>query len=520
MDFEFPPQANLCTYFLTQRLGEDRGDHPAILTPTSQATYAQLDRLAAQTAEALRQNGVRQEDRVLIMLRDGLEFAAAFFGALRLGAVVTMVNPDVLSDHVGHAITYTRARCILADESVVPKLISLQDHQPLPPVVVVGGDPGPFLAWGPQVNAQKGVLAPAQVHPDDPAIWLFTSGSTGVPKAVVHRAGDFIFSTEVFARRTIGYRPDDVTVSVSKLFFGYATGTNLMFPLAHGATAALFPERATPDAVLDACARHRATVLTGVPTFMAAALAQTESQPQRLDVLKTLRFMFSAGEALPEELYRRFKECTGVDVYDGIGSAEMFHIYVSNRPGDVKPGTLGRVVDGYNIRLVGEDGSDVPDGEIGTMHVSGNSVGLCYWQDRSKSYHTFRGRWCVTADRFSKDADGYYTFHGRGDDLLKVGGRWVAPLEVENVLLSHPAVQACCVVGLVDADGLEKPLALVQLKPAQSPSPKLAAELQKHAKDRLQPYKYPREVRFMDALPYNDRGKVDRKALRLQVASS
>jgi benzoate-CoA ligase family protein len=431
-----------------------------------------------------------------------------------------MVNPEVKPEDVAHYVTYTRARAVVADVSVVPALLAMPAS--LRPVVLgVGGFiPSGAEVFSDVVAAQAGALAPVEVHADEPSIWLFTSGSTGVPKAVVHRAGDFIFNTEVFAKRTVGYRPDDVTVGVSKLFFGYATGTNLMFPLAHGATTALFPERATPEAVLDACARHKATVVTGVPTFMAATLSLAEKDPRVLEAMRLVRFMFSAGEALPRELYERWKARTGVEVLDGIGSAEMFHIYITNRLGDVKPGTLGRVVEGYHVRLVDDDGRDVPDGEIGTLHVRGRSVGLCYWLDREKSYHTFRGETCVTADKFSRDAQGYYTFHGRGDDLLKVGGRWVAPLEVENALLGHSSVEACCVVGAPDGDGLEKPLAFVQLKPGHQGDDALAEALQRHVKDKLAPYKYPRGVRFMDALPRNDRGKVDRKVLRAHALSA
>jgi len=514
MTVELPTQANLCEYFLTRRLAEGRGPATAILTESATYTFSDVDVLAAQAAELLLANGVRKEERVLIMLRDSIEFVAAFFGALRMGAVVCMVNPDVKPQDVEHYLEYTGARALLADPSMAATVNALP--QAVRPLCCWVGDDGKagFLA---ALRRMPGVFAPVPVHVDDPAIWLFTSGSTGIPKAVVHRAGDYIFSTEVFARRTIGYLPSDVTVSVPKLFFGYATGTNLMFPFAHGAAAALFPERSTAEYVLRACARHKATVLTGVPTMMSAMLALAEKDPSVLDALKSVRFMFSAGEALPGELYQRWKTTTGVEVYDGIGSAEMFHIYITNRPGDVRGGSLGKLVEGYAARLVDDEGHDVPDGEIGTLHITGKSVGLCYWRDREKSYHTFRGETCVTADKFSRDQERYYTYHGRADDLLKVGGRWVAPVEVENVLLSHPDVEACCVVGKTDVEGLEKPLAFVVVRPGCQGSDALVEALKQHVKDRLQPYKYPREIRFVTSLPKNDRGKVDRKVLRGQV---
>jgi benzoate-CoA ligase family protein len=514
MAFEFPAQANLCNYFLTARLQEGRGNHPAVVTRDASVTFAQLDELSARLANVLTQAGVRPEARVLFLLRDGVNFAAGFYATLRMGAVVAMVNPDVKPEDVVHYIQYTRASVVLADASLTDTLLNLPAG--LAPHCLVEGAPAgsPLPRLEDLIPAASPRFPLAQVHADDPAIWLFTSGSTGLPKAVVHRAGDFIFNTEVFAKGTVQVAPTDVTVSVPKLFFGYATGTNLMFPHAVGATAALFPERSTAASVLDACRRHRATVLTGVPTMMAAMLALDDETPGTLQALRGVRFMFSAGEALPLELYTRFKERTGVEVLDGIGSAEMFHIYISNRPGDVKPGTLGRLVDGYSARLVGDDGKDVPLGEIGTMHITGRSVGMCYWQDREKSYATFQGLTCVTADKFSVDAQGYFTYHGRADDLLKVGGRWLAPVELENVLLGHPAVEACCVVGKLDEDGLEKPLAFVVLKPGQAAGEPLSDAIKQHVKDKLAPYKYPRFIRFVDSLPRNDRGKVDRKALR------
>ncbi|MBI5497601.1 MAG: benzoate-CoA ligase family protein [Deltaproteobacteria bacterium] len=517
-DVKFPEQSNLCQYFLTSRIAAGRGAHPAVVTAAGAWTYAELEELAARCAGALGERGITPDQRVLFLLRDGIHFAAAFFGTLRLGAVVAMVNPDVKPEDVVHYVRYTGARAVVADHALTPVLQALPaDLQHV--VILTSGAPASstFDRMEDALARAEPLATPAPVHADDPAIWLFTSGSTGLPRAVVHRAGDYIFNTEVFAKGTIGLRPDDVTVSVPKLFFGYATGTNLMFPLAVGATAALFPERSTPESVLAACARHRATVLTAVPTMMAAILAQADADPRVLDALRSLRFMFSAGEALPRELYERWKARTGVEVYDGIGSAEMFHIYISNRPGDVRPGTLGRIVDGYRARIVDDDGRDVPDGEIGTMHISGKSVGLCYWRDREKSYQVFRGDTCITADKFSRDGEGYYTFHGRADDLLKVGGRWVAPLEVENALLGHAAVDGCCVVGKADADGLDKPLAFVVLKAGHPPDDATADALKAHVKDRLQPYKYPRWVKFVDGLPKNDRGKVDRKAVRALV---
>ena len=366
-----------------------------------------------------------------------------------------------------------------------------------------------------------------RIKRDDPAIWLFTSGSTGRSKAAMHSHRDFAFNTEVFAKATVGYRESDVCVSVPRLFFGYATGTNLWFPFAVGATVGLFSERPTADSVASAIARYRPTIVTNVPTMLGKLLDLDDERRGNgepgLD-LSCVRFHLSAGEALPEPLLRRFVERFGGEVYDGIGSAEMFHIYCSNRPGDVKPGSLGRVVDGYELRILPEDAdgagaAPLPPGEIGVLWVKGDSVAHGYFQDREKSWKTFHGHWCRTGDLFSIDADGYLWFQGRADDLFKVGGIFVAPREVEDCLLGHPAVSVVAVIPAED-QGLTKPKALVELRPdardrIASPEARraLIAELKAHVQGRLSKHKYPRWVAFLDDLPKNDRGKVDKKTL-------
>jgi acyl-coenzyme A synthetase/AMP-(fatty) acid ligase len=343
-----------------------------------------------------------------------------------------------------------------------------------------------------------------------------------MPKANMHSHRDFAFNTEVFAKRTIGMREDDVTVSVPRLFFGYATGTNLWFPFAVGATVGLFSERPTAESITAAIERYRATVVTNVPTMLGKILDLDDERRARGEAgvdLSTVRFHFSAGEALPEPLMRRFIERFGGQIYDGIGSAEMFHIYCSNRPGDVKPGTLGRVVEGYELRILAEDADgpgapELPRGEIGVLWVKGDSVSLGYFRDRDKSWKTFHGHWCRTGDLFSIDADGYLVFQGRADDLFKVGGVFVAPREVEDCLLAHPAVSVAAVIPAED-QGLTKPKAIVVLRPDARDRDKraLADELKAHVQARLSKHKYPRWVMFVDDLPKNDRGKVDKKLL-------
>ena len=361
---------------------------------------------------------------------------------------------------------------------------------------------------------------------DDLAGWLFTSGTTGRPKGAVHFHHDFPFNTECYAKRVLGLRESDVFVSVSRLFFGYATGTNLMFPFAVGGVAGLFSERPTPESIAGAITRYRATVVTNVPTMLGKLLEHDEAERaagrKGLD-LSSVRFSLSAGEALPEPLLVRWLERFRSDVYDGIGSAEMFHIYASNRPGDVKPGSLGKVVAGYELRVLPEDAegpgaTPCAPGEIGVLWVKGDSVSQGYWLDRDKSWKTFHGHWCRTGDLFRIDEAGYLYFAGRADELLKVGGQWVAPVEVEECLMRHPAVQLAAVIG-VEEDGLVKTKAYVVLRaggPAASDA--LAKELQDFVRERLAKYKYPRAIEFAADLPKNDRGKVDKKALRAAAA--
>ena len=376
------------------------------------------------------------------------------------------------------------------------------------------------------VNAAPDECTRADTHRDDIAIWLFTSGSTGHPKGAVHLQHDLPFNTEVFAKRTIGVNENDLTVAVPKLFFGYATGTNLLFPFAVGGATALFSERSTPEKLFQMIKRYRPTILTTVPTMINLMLNSPDVTSHDLS---SLRFCYSAGEALPVELYTRWKKTMGVEICDGIGSAEMFHIYISNRPDDVKPGSLGKVVPGYEAKIVNADGNEVATGEMGTLRIKGDSASLCYWNAHENSKQTFAGDWCTTGDQFHVDDDGYFWYHGRTDDMLKVSGIFVAPAEIENCLLQHEAVLECAVVGHDGGDGLIKPKAFVVLREevrtptslgsdqgAGTPksSSELAEALKEFVKSHLAVYKYPRWIEFIDAMPKNDRGKIDRKQLK------
>jgi benzoate-CoA ligase len=511
----FPETLNMASYFLDARLEEGRGDRTAIIDDSGRYSYAQVHDMAGRVAGALWRAGVRPEDRCLLALHDSVEFGAAFFGVLKAGAVVAMVNPELPDPDYEHYLRYTRCRGLVIDAALLRRIApQLEACDCLRVVIVVGGGELPELPVGAPVLRYADVLAgPARAtYPtskDDPAVWLFTSGSTGKPKAAVHFHHDFPYNTEGYAKQVLCLHEDDVTLGVPKLFFGYATGMNLMFPFAAGATAVLFRERATPDRLLHLIARHQCTVLTAVPTMMNKMLEHDAGAD-----LRPLRLLTSAGEALPEELYARWKRAYGVEVLDGIGSAELFHVYISNRLGDVRPGSLGRLVPGYTARVVREDGSDADAGEIGTLWVHGDSAALCYWQDQAKSKQTLRGDWVVSGDLFRRDAEGYFYYAGRADDLLKVGGIFVSPIEVEGALLKDEAVSEVAVIGEENEAGLVRAVAFVVLRGGAAGSDELAAALIAGVKAQLAHYKAPSRIEFTTALPRSDRGKVLRRVLR------
>jgi benzoate-CoA ligase family protein len=545
----FPDRFNLADYFLFERLREGLAGKTALRFGRYAYTYDEVARRTRAFAAALEEADVRRGERVAIVLPDVPAFAWVFFGALARGCVVAMGNPDSPIEALEYLVEYTRATAIVT----VPRVaLALRDRMRAGVVgrevrrvwgvaeaaaLDLGGtDPdaacdigdGIFRCLARELASIDPMRTPTLTHRDEPAVWLFTSGSTGEPKANVHSHRDFAYSTEVYAKGTVRYRASDVTVSVPRLYFGYATGTNLMFPFAVGATVGLFSERPTPDALARAIALYRPSIVTNVPTMLGKLLEHDQELRDAgkagLD-LASVRFSLSAGEALPEPLLRRWMDRFGSDVYDGIGSAELFHIYASNRPGDIKPGSLGKAVEGYELRILPEDAdgpgaTPVPPGEIGVLWVRGDSVSHGYWLDRDKSWNVFHGHWCRTGDLFRLDDEGYLYFAGRADELLKVSGLWVAPVEVEECLMQHEAVSHAAVIGVED-EGLLKPKAFVVVRagrPAGIDLTDLAAELQEFVKARLAKHKYPRIIEFVDDLPRNDRGKVDRKLLRAREA--
>ncbi|HYY42488.1 MAG TPA: benzoate-CoA ligase family protein, partial [Pyrinomonadaceae bacterium] len=512
MRVEFPERFNMADYFLYHNVEAGRADKVCLYFKDETYTYADAVGWSNRAGHALRALGAELEDRVLIVLPDCPEFVWTWFGASRIGAVITMVNPLLPASDYEYYLDYTRARVAVIHESLLENFTAAaRGAKHLRGTLVVGQEHGEFTSFAQTVNQMPAELAAADTHRDDIAIWLFTSGSTGRPKGAVHLHHDLPYNTECYAKGVLGLNERDLTVSVPKLFFGYATGTNLLFPFAVGGATALFSERSTPEKLFEMIERYRPTVLTSVPTMINAMLNVAGASERDL---ASVRFCLSAGEALPVELYERWLRTFGVEILDGIGSAEMFHIYITNRPGDVRPGNLGRIVAGYEAEIVDAAGRSVPTGVMGTLRVKGDSAALCYWQAHEKSKATFAGDWCTTGDQFHVDDAGYYFYHGRTDDMLKVSGVFVAPVEIESCLLQHEAVLECAVVGHDAGDGLIKPKAFVVLHPPHGPSNELEQALKEFVKTNLARYKYPRWIEFIPELPKTATGKIQRFKLR------
>ena len=500
---------NIAHRFLDARLEEGRGDRVALRLPDRHLTYAEVQELANRFGRVLQSLGVRREERVLIGLRDGPEFVGALFGVLKLGAVVVMVNPDLKPQNLASLFDYSRARvAVVAGDALEGFEAAGCEASWHPQFLVVGRGDCPYPTFEEESKNVEGHLESAPTHRDDPAIWLFSGGTTGAPKAVVQTHRSFANTTELYAKAALQYGENEITLSVPKLFFGYATGSNLFFPFSVGASAVLFAEHPTPAILFENIRQHRPTILINVPTMINKMVSDPEASSQDLS---SLRFATSAGEALPVPLYEQWREVFGVELLDGLGTAEMWHVFISNLPGAVKPGTLGRPVDGFDVRVCDEEGAQVATGEVGRLWVRGESRALGYWQNLDKTTAAFRGEWFVGGDLVSQDAEGYVTYCGRSDDVMKVAGKWLVPQEVESCLQRHPAVDECAVVGVETAEGLTKPVAFVL---AKNPSEGLDEALQKFVLERLEPYKHPRRVFLVESFDRTHLGKIDRGKLK------
>ena len=491
-------------------------DRSAYIDPRGTWSYGALAERAERFGHVLRTLGMRRGERILIALTDTIDWPTAFLGAIKAGVIAVPVNTLMSEDDYRFMLADSRARALIVSEPLYPKFGAIIPDAPdLIHVIVSGEDSLGHHSFEKAVLGAATDAVTALTTCDDIAFWLYTSGSTGRPKAAVHVHADLRLTNDLYAAPVLRITGNDVCFSVAKLFFAYGLGNAMTFPLSAGATTVLLPDRPTPDNVAALLRKHQVTVFYAVPTFFAAFLANSKA-PER-DELK-LRCCVSAGEALPPDIGRRWRERYGVDILDGLGSTEMLHIFLSNRSGDVKYGTSGKPVPGYDIRLVADDGTviDQPD-EMGELQVRGPTAAVMYWNNREQSRSTFLGEWTRSGDKYIQDAEGYFVYCGRRDDMLKVGGIYVSPFEVEGALQSHPDVLEAAVVAWPDEDQLIKPKAFVVLKSAGAACDSLAAALQEHCKQKLAAYKYPRWIEFRTDLPKTATGKIQRFRLRAEI---
>lgn len=501
-----PERFNFAAHVLALNAG--RADKIAYIDDEGQIGYGALAERVRRAAAGLLALGLRAEDRVLLVMHDCIDFPVAFLGALYAGVVPVPVNTLLTADDYAYMLQHSRARAVLMSASLRPTVGAALAARPGLPVVVSGAGP---LAGGlafADLLAAAPLAEPADTLADDFAFWLYSSGSTGRPKGTVHCHASLYWTAALYGGPVLGLREDDVVFSAAKLFFAYGLGNALTFPLSVGATTVLMAGRSTPTAVFERWTGRGVTVFFGAPTGYAGMLAAPDL-PARAQV--RLRLCSSAGEGLPRDVGERFTAHFGCEIVDGLGSTEMLHIFLSNRPGDVHYGTTGRAVPGYELRLVGESGAEVGPGEIGELWVRGPSAALLYWARRELSRATFQGEWTRTGDKYTIDAQGLYVYAGRSDDMLKVSGIYVSPFEVEATLMRHPVVLECAVIGIRDEHGLTRVKAFVVLRPDHEAS---EDELKAHVKQHLAPYKYPRRIEFVAELPKTATGKIQRFRLR------
>jgi 4-hydroxybenzoate-CoA ligase len=515
------PAGNAVDWFVDRHTRDGDASGVAFEDPWRTLTRAGLADATKRFAGALAKDGIGRERRLVMLMLDTVDFPVVFWGALRAGIIPVPINTLLTPDLVAYVLEDSRAAAIVISEPLLPAcLIVLRDAVSLRRIIVVKPDGRASAAVDdPRAVAFDDFLAHGDpetatvaVPPDEVAFWLYSSGSTGAPKGVRHVHGSLQATADTYGNQVLQITQSDVMFSAAKAFHAYGLGNSMTFPMAAGARTVLLPDRATPNAVLDTMRRCQPTIFAGVPTLYASLLANPAIGPNAGS--DRLRRCISAGEALPEDIGIRWKRMVGVSILDGIGSTEMLHIFISNRPDDVRYGTSGKPVPGYAAMVVDEHDRPLPHGEAGELVVSGRSAADGYWNQREKSRRTFRGEWTYTGDTYTRDVDGYFRFHGRRDEMLKVGGVWVSPFEVEEALIAHPAVLEAAVVGKEDRDGLTKPCAFVVLNVQPQDRDALGVQLKEHVKQRIGVWKYPRWIEFVDGLPKTATGKIQRFRLR------
>lgn len=506
----YPRQYNAAADMIDRHLAEGRAGKVAFIDPTRSLTYGELAAETNQAANLMGSLGLRREDRVACVLLDTCDYPAIFWGAIKAGVVPIALNTLLTAEQYRYILEDSRARALFVSQPLLPVLEPILADLPHLTHTVIVGDGGDYAG---RRAAEPDRFTLADTVADEVAFWLYSSGSTGMPKGTRHLHTSPAETCRLYAKPVLGIRADDVFFSAAKLFFAYGLGNGMSFPLSVGAIAVLWPERPSPDAMFRQLRQHRPTLFFGVPTLFAGMLAHDQATGGEMETGGNLRACVSAGEALPEEVGKAWEKRFGVEILDGIGSTEMLHIFLSNRPGAVRYGTSGQPIPGYDLRLVDDDGTELGEGAIGELLVRGPTAAEGYWNQREKTRRTFAGEWTRTGDKYMRSADGYYTYQGRTDDMFKVSGIWVSPFEVESALIAHPAVLEAAVVPAEDADGLLKPKAYVVLKEGEG-SGDLFAALKTHVQASVGAWKYPRWIEAVAELPKTATGKIQRFKLR------
>jgi benzoate-CoA ligase len=515
---------NAADYFVDRNIRQGRGHRVAIYTEDRKYTYNDVQKMVNKSANAMLDLGLRIDDRIIMLMLDVPQFYAVFWGAIKIGAVPIPVNTMLTPEDYEYYLNDSRAKALAVSEELLPVINQIKgDLHYLRDLIVISEKEGAHIPFRQRYKRAPALIKPAITTRDDVGFWLYSSGSTGPPKGAIHSQYDMVVTADAYAKGVLKITENDICFSAARLFFAYGLGNGMYFPMSVGASAVLSPLRPTPEAIFKYLERFRPTLFFGIPTLYGQMLEYVAREDREkgikpnanaAHVFSSVRLCISAGEALPPEIYSRWKQRFGVDILDGIGSTEMLHIFLSNQPGTIRPGSTGKPVPGYELKLLDDDGREVAQGEIGTLMVRGDSAAQFYWRKREKTRKTMQGEWINTGDKYYMDGEGYYWCAGRSDDMLKVGGIWVPPVEVENCLLEHQAVLECAVVGRKDEQALVKPKAFVVLRERTAPSDDLAEELKQWVQGRLAKYKYPRWIEFVSDLPKSATGKIQRFKLR------